>query len=105
MAKDLSPEIKAEIQRVLEKFGVRFLEPEEKPPDGKEVVEIKLDDKRQVNCILEQRGADKQLLYTIGSWKDTTSDEQTLCELREWNENGTDSLQPEVSFGTTEDAA
>lgn len=33
------------------------------------------------------------LLATVGSWRDTQTDEQTLSGLREWNEKGKDALR------------
>jgi len=57
-----TPEILAEIRRVLERFGVT--------EDG-----LDLTDTSQVNRLLESRGADIYLLCTIGSWKDTMSDQ------------------------------
>jgi hypothetical protein len=104
MAKDLTPEIKAEIQRVLEKFGVKFLGPGEKDPKGKKVIKLKLDDTSQVNRILEGSGASIYLLCTIGSWRDTVSDEETLRDLKEWNEKGDEALRPEVSFASVKPA-
>lgn len=102
MQKDLTPEIKAEIQRVLEKFGVKFLGPDERDPDGKKVIKLKLDDTSQVNRLLERRGASIHLLCTIGSWRDTVTDEETLRDLTEWNAKGDEALRPEVSFASVE---
>jgi hypothetical protein len=39
MAKDLTPEIKSQIQHVLEKFGLVFLRRDEQPPKRREVVD------------------------------------------------------------------
>ena len=104
MAKDLTPEIKAEIQRVLEKFGVRFLGPDERDPEGKKVIKLKLDDTSQVNRLLERRGASIHLLCTIGSWRDTATDEETLRDLKDWNEKGDEALRPALSFASVEAA-
>jgi hypothetical protein len=63
MAEDLTPEIKAEIQRALEKFGVKFLGPDERDPKGKKVTKLNLDDTSQVNRILESRGEPTSSLH------------------------------------------
>lgn len=105
MPKDLTSEIKAEIQRVLERFGVEFLLRGKQAPEGVNVLKINLEDVHQVNRLLEQRGADIYLLCTIGSWRDTATDEETLRDLREWNEKGAVALQPEVSFASTDKVA
>jgi hypothetical protein len=102
MAKDLTPEIKAEIQRVLQNFGVKFLGPEERDPEGEKVLKLNLDDTSQLNQLLQRRGASIHLLCTIGSWRDTTTDEETLRDLREWNDKGDEALRPEVSFASVE---
>jgi hypothetical protein len=41
--------------------------------------------KRQLYDALELRGADRELLATVGSWLDTWTDDQVLAALREWN--------------------
>jgi hypothetical protein len=66
---------KAEIQRVLEKFGVKFLGPDERDPKGKKVIKLQLEYTSQVNWLLERRGTGIHLLCTIGSWRDTATDE------------------------------
>jgi hypothetical protein len=104
MAKDLTPEIKAEIQRVLEKFGFKFLGPDERDPKSKKVIKVNLDDTSQVNRLLEARGASIHLLCTVGSWRDTATDEETLRDLTEWNETGDEALRPEASFASVEAA-
>ena len=104
MTKNLTPEIRAELRRVLEKFGVKFLGPGEEAPRGKKVVTITLDDTQQVNHILESRGADIHLLGTIGSWRDTITGEEALRDLKAWNERGDEALRPEVSFASVSEA-
>jgi hypothetical protein len=66
MAKDLTAEITAEIRRVLERFGISIS------------ANLDLTDPSDVNRLLEGRGADIYLLCTIGSWKDTMSDEEVF---------------------------
>jgi hypothetical protein len=51
---------------------------------------LKRQDAYQVNRVLEFLGADIYLLCIIGSWRDTQSDEQTLKELRDWNQGTTE---------------
>jgi hypothetical protein len=87
MLKDLTPEITDAIRCVLEKFGVHFLSQEDQDPIGKEVIRIDLKNTQQVNRILKSRGADIHLLCTIGSWRDTVSDEEVLRDLRHWLRN------------------
>ena len=41
---------------------------------------------REISRALELLGADRELLATVGSWGDTQSDDETLKELREWND-------------------
>lgn len=84
MAKDLTAEITAEIRRVLERFGISIS------------ANLDLTDPSDVNRLLEGRGADIYLLCTIGSWKDTMSDEEVLEDLRTWN--ACKSLAPDISF-------
>jgi hypothetical protein len=57
---------------------------------------VTLTDSFQVNRTLGFLSADIYLLCTVGSWRDTASDEETLRDLRTWNAGG--SLQPETSF-------
>jgi hypothetical protein len=57
---------------------------------------LDLADTWQVNHTLEFLGADIYLMATVGSWRDTLSDEQVLVDLRTWNTGG--SLGPNVSF-------
>jgi hypothetical protein len=87
MPKDLTPDIIVEIRRVLERFGIHFLSQEDQDPVGKEVIRIDPQNTQQVNRILNSRGADIYLLCTIGSWKDTISDEEVLRDLRHWLRN------------------
>jgi hypothetical protein len=82
MPQDLTPQILTKIRRVLERFGV--LSQEDQDPIGKEVIRIDLKNTQEVNRILERRGADMYLLCTIGSWKDTMSDEEVLHDLKRW---------------------
>ena len=42
---------------------------------------------REISRALELLGADRELLATVGSWGDTQSDDETLKELRDWNES------------------
>jgi hypothetical protein len=49
---------------------------------------VNLRDSWQVNRVLEFLGADIYLLTTVGSWRDTLTDEQVLAELRTWNAGG-----------------
>jgi hypothetical protein len=57
-----------------------------------------LTDTSQVNRLLESIGADIYLLCTIGSWKDTMSDEEVLLDLKEWVRGGEQALRPNPSF-------
>jgi hypothetical protein len=57
---------------------------------------LNLADTQQVNRVLEFLGADVHLLCTVGSWRDTMSDEEVLGDLKRWNAGG--SLGPDVSF-------
>jgi len=79
MAQDLTSKIVNEIATAIRKVG------------GNPAT-VKLTDTYQVNRVLEFLGADIYLLNTIGSWRDTQSDEQTLSELRDWNALGKDAL-------------
>jgi hypothetical protein len=81
---DLTPQITAEIRRVLDRFGIG--------------ADLDLTDTSAVNHILESRGADIYLLCTIGSWKDTMSDQQVLQDLRDWLRHGEAALRPDPSF-------
>lgn len=83
---DLTPEIVIEIRRVLERFGANKEE------------QIDPANSQQVNQFLESRGADIYLLCTIGSWKDTISDEEVLSDLRDWLRGGEQALRPDPSF-------
>jgi hypothetical protein len=96
MPNDLTPDILVEIRHVLERFGVQFLSQEDQDPIGKQVIRIDLQNTQQVNRILESRGADIYLLCTIGSWKDTISDEEVLWNLRQWLRNGAKELRPSL---------
>jgi len=84
MPKDLTPEILAELRRVLERFG---------ESDG-----LDLTDTQALNRLLESRGADIYLLCTIGSWRDTMTDEEVLQDLRDWLQKGPETLRPNPSF-------
>lgn len=53
---------------------------------------VNLADTYRVNRVLEFLGADIYLLNTIGSLRDTQSDEQTLLEPRDWNALWKDAL-------------
>lgn len=70
-APDLTPEITAQIRLVLERFGVHT-------PD------LDLTDTARVVRLLEACGADIYLRATIGSWKDTLTDEEVLQDLKDW---------------------
>jgi hypothetical protein len=61
VSKNLTPEILAEIRRVLERFGVQFIGPEVEPPKGKKIFNLDLTDTAQINQFLESRGADMYL--------------------------------------------
>jgi hypothetical protein len=100
VSKNLTPEILAEIRRVLERFGVQFIGPEVEPPKGKKIFNLDLTDTAQINQFLESRGADMYLLCTIGSWKDTISDQEVLRDLREWLRGGEQALRPSPTFAT-----
>jgi hypothetical protein len=80
---NLTVEITQEIAHVIRKLG------------GQSET-VTLTDTFQVNRVLEFLGADIYLLCTIGSWRDTTSDEETLRDLRTWNADG--SLRTDISF-------
>lgn len=54
---------------------------------------VNLSDPWAVNRTLEFLRADIYLLTTIGSWKDTITDEQVLDDLRTWNAGGGDALK------------
>ena len=73
METDLTPQISQEIAIAIGKLGGN--------PRA-----VSLMDKWQVNCLLVCLRADVHLLATIGSWRDTASDEQILDHLRTWNE-------------------
>lgn len=88
MAKDLTPEITAEIRRVLERFDISI------------DADFDLTETSKVNRILESRGADIYLLCTIGSWRDTLPDEVILDELQTWNSGK--SLAPDIPFARTQ---
>jgi hypothetical protein len=85
-SKDLTAEIVAEIRRVLTRFSFA------------DDIEIDPTNSQQVNQFLESRGADIYLLCTIGSWKDTISDEEVLSDLRDWLREGEQALRPDPSF-------
>lgn len=85
MTKDLTPEITAEIARAITKLGG-------------DPTAVDLTDTWQVNRTLEFLGADIYLLCTVGSWKDTMSDEEVLRDLREWSVEGEQALRPNPSF-------
>lgn len=42
----------------------------------------------QIGVALEKLGAQSDLLAVVGSWKSTMSDEDTLSDLKAWNEGG-----------------
>lgn len=83
MAADLTDEILLEIATAIKRLGG--------DPTG-----VNLSDTWQVNRVLEFLGADMYLLATVGSWRDTMSDERVLTELRIFNGGG--SLAPDTSF-------
>jgi len=80
MPEQLTDAIAAELAQAIRKLGG--------DPAG-----VNLADPWQVNRVLEFLGADIYLLATIGSWKDTMNDEETLAELKEWNERGPDAIK------------
>jgi hypothetical protein len=80
---DLTEEIMLEIA-----FAIRKL--------GGEPGCLNLTDAWAVNRLLEFLGADIYLMATVGSWRDTLSDDEVLDELKRWNRD--ESLGPEVSF-------
>ena len=45
--------------------------------------DVDLTDTLKVNRVLKSLGADRYVLMTIGSWRDTLTDEEVLRELRE----------------------
>jgi len=83
MSEDVTAAIQREIATAISRLGG--------DPAG-----VNLADPWAVNRVLEFLGADKYLLCTVGSWRDTLPDEQVLKELREWNAGG--SLAPDTSF-------
>jgi len=87
MAKNLTLDIIAELSCILELVGITDYD-------------FDLTDTFQVNRLLERRGADIYLLCTIGSWRDTMSDEEVLRDLREWLRGGEQALRVDPSFGS-----
>ena len=85
MPRDLTSEILAELRRVLHKFCIASLG-------------LDLTDTQAVNQLLQSRGADIYLLCTIGSWRDTMTDDEVLQDLRDWLHKGPNSLRPNPSF-------
>ena len=81
--KDLTEQIVIEVA-----FAIRKL--------GGEPGALNLTDTWAVNRLLEFLGADIYLRATVGSWRDTLSDEEVLEDLRTWNRG--ESLGPEISF-------
>lgn len=82
--KDLTEEIVIEIAFAIKKLG------------GEPGTLINLMDAWAVNRLLEFLGADIYLMATVGSWRDTLSDDEVLADLRRWNRG--ESLGPEISF-------
>jgi hypothetical protein len=83
MADDLTQAIIAEIATAIRNLGG-------------DPATVDLRDTWAVNRVLEFLGADRYLLMTVGSWKDSQDEETTLRELKEWNAGG--SLGPDQSF-------
>jgi hypothetical protein len=83
MQKNMTEEIVIEIA-----FAIRKL--------GGEPGALNLTDAWAVNHLLEFLGADIYLMTTVGSWRDTLSDDEVLADLRRWNRD--ESLGPEISF-------
>jgi hypothetical protein len=81
--KELTEEIMIKIA-----FAIREL--------GGEPGSLNLTDAWAVNRLLEFLGADIYLMATVGSWRDTLSDDEVLVDLRKWNRG--ESLAPEISF-------
>jgi hypothetical protein len=81
--KDLTEEIVIEIAFAIKKLGG-------------EPGALNLTDTWAVNRLLEFLGADIYLMATVGSWRDTLSDDEVLADLRRWNRG--ESLGPEISF-------
>jgi hypothetical protein len=67
--------IRREIQKAIEWLG----------GSPKLLASLRGASKRQLYDALELRGADRELLATVGSWLDTWTDDQVLTALREWN--------------------
>jgi len=65
---------------------------------GGDPTSVDLTDTWEVNRTLEFLGGSLHLMTTIGSWKDTLTDEEVLDDLRRWREGGDDSLRPDISF-------
>jgi hypothetical protein len=81
--KDLTEEIVKEIALAIIKLGGQ--------PGT-----LNLTDSWAVNRVLEFLGADIYLTATVGSWRDTLSNNEVLEELQRWNCG--ESLGPEISF-------
>jgi hypothetical protein len=81
--KDLTEEIVIEIAFAIKKLGG-------------EPGALNLTDTAAVNRVLQFLGADIYLMATVGSWRDTLSDDEVLADLRRWNRG--ESLGPEISF-------
>jgi hypothetical protein len=67
---------------------------------GGDPTAVDLADTWQVNRTLEFLGADIYVLTTVGSWRDTMSDEEVLRDLREWLRGGERALRPNPSFAS-----
>jgi outer membrane translocation and assembly module TamA len=71
---DLLPQIMAEVIRAVTRLGGNPKSIQESPS---------IDD---VVAMLRQNGADRYLIGTIASWRDTMDDEEVLDDLRRLNE-------------------
>jgi hypothetical protein len=103
MAKDLTPEITAAIQCVLERFGCTVESGKIKPPGSEEWFDLELTDTHTVNQVLEQVGADIYLLCAIGSWRDTFDDQEVLDDLQKWLAGGKEAVRPNPSFARVDE--
>ena len=62
--------------------------------------EIDLKIVQEINYALSLLGAKSDLLGTVGSWKDTLSDEDVLVGLKAWNEWKRNELSERLSLGS-----
>ena len=67
--------IRREIAKAIERLG----------GSPKLVASLRGASKRRLHGTLELLGADRELLATVRSWRDTSTDEAVLAALRTWN--------------------